>query len=161
MTQIFFSRSIFYKLNLKKIKKSIHNTYPKVNTKDTEEIEADSKPKTGNDILNSQNQNEKLLELYLRIQIEKGSAQDFVDEEFLDKIALYGYLILFGNVFALGPVIILFSFLIHIRISSKSLLTYHRRPLGYKAQNLGNWINICRFLNAAGIANLGELFTLI
>lgn len=155
--------SILYKLNLRKITKSIHSTYPKKNTETTEEIEKDSEKgtkqeeksaKLGTDKLNSQNQNEKLLELYLRIQTEKGSAQDFVDEEFLDKISLYGYLVLFGNVFSLGPVIILFSFLIHIRISSKSLLTYHRRPVGHKAQNLGKWINICRFLNAAGILNL-------
>ena len=37
-------------------------------------------------------------------------------------------------------------------------LIYHSRTIGYKAQNIGIWINICRFLNVVAIAN-SSIFT--
>lgn len=108
--------------------------------------------------LTPENLNEKCVEIYLKTERNKMLPTELIDEEYLEKTALYGYMIIFGCAFSLSPVILLITFLINLRLSSKGLLMYHRRPIGYKAQNIGTWINICRFLNVVAVANLSKLF---
>lgn len=42
-----------------------------------------------------------------------------------------------------------------MRIDATRLLWLYRRPIGHKAQDIGSWFDICRFLNVVGIINNG------
>ena len=64
---------------------------------------------------------------------------------------------LFGSSFYLAPLIILLVLIIDLRIDAQRLLWLYRRPIGYKAQDIGSWFLLCRLLNALGIINNGFL----
>lgn len=134
-----------YRKNMKKIKENVANIY--------EPSTSDNVVKDGEKFTHD-NLNEKTVQYYLNIEREKKDSEDFIREEYLEKTSLYGYMIIFGCVFSLAPFLILIIFLFNLRIISKGYLMYHRRPIGYKAQNTGIWTSIHRFLNIAGIANL-------
>lgn len=106
--------------------------------------------------LTRKNLNEKVVEIFLKIEQSKAAADDFINEEYLEKTALYGYMIMFGCVLSLAPAIVLIIFLFSLRYVSKGYLMYHKRPIGHKAQNIGSWLWISRFLNVCGIVNLGK-----
>lgn len=38
-----------------------------------------------------------------------------------------------------------------MRIDAQRLLWIYRRPVGYRAQDIGSWYGICRFLNVIAI----------
>jgi len=146
---------------LKAIRKQIENLYENKNEDITPEIQNTKKsdPQPHSKIDESQkitqkNLNEKLVEIYLTIERQKSDASELIDDEFHDKTTLYGYMIIFGCVFSLSPLFVIVIFLLTLRLLSKSLLMYHRRVVGYRTQNVGIWIWICRFLNAVAIANL-------
>ena len=100
------------------------------------------------------NFNEKCVEINLNIERSKNVFEGSIDYEYLEKTVLYGYMIMFGNVFSLAPLLVLVTLLFTLRTSSRSMLWYYRRPIAYKGQTIGIWLHICRFLNAAGIINL-------
>ncbi len=106
--------------------------------------------------LTRENVHEKATEIYLRIEQSKTDSEWFINEEYLEKCSLYGYMIIFGCVLSLAPAIVLIIFVFSLRYVSKGYLMYHRRPVGFKAQNIGSWLWICRFLNICGIVNLGK-----
>ncbi len=155
-----------YKRSLKKIRIQIENLYAKtcVNNSDDSEKkdpknDTKSESKSNSQVdesqkITSKNFNEKVIEIYLKIERSKGDATELIDDEYHDKTALYGYMIIFGCAFSLSPFLILVIFLLTLRLSSKGFLMYHRRTIGHKAQNVGIWIWVCRFLNVVGIANL-------
>lgn len=99
---------------------------------------------------------------------------DTIADEYNEKAILYGYAIvrllklnykykfkynlifffkLFGASFSLAPLIVLIVNLFDLRIDAKRLLWLYRRPVGYKAQDIGSWFTLCRFLNVMGIIN--------
>lgn len=81
--------------------------------------------------------NEKAVFLYISIEKTKSDACDTVIDEFTEKVLLFGYLILFSSCFSLGPLIVLIINLLDIRIDGQRLLWLFRRPVGYKAQDIG------------------------
>ncbi len=60
---------------------------------------------------------------------------------------------MFGASFSLAPLIVLVINLFDLRIDAKRLLWLYKRPVGYKAQDIGSWFTLCRFLNVMGIIN--------
>jgi anoctamin-1 len=55
----------------------------------------------------------------------------------------------------LAPLIVLLICLFDLRIDAKRMIWLLKRPVGFKAQNIGSWFKICRFLNAIGIITNG------
>ncbi len=108
-------------------------------------------------LITKANFNEKCVELNLTIERNKASFDGVIEDEYIEKTILYGYMILFSNVFSLAPLIVLINLLCNLRATARSYIWYYRRPIGYKAQSIGGWLNICRFLNLTGIINLSKI----
>jgi hypothetical protein len=104
--------------------------------------------------------NEKCVSFYLKVEQNKQSFDETITEEYLEKVTLYGYLIvrnfcslmikkfvcaknmnnnfkLFGSSFNLAPLLILIILLIDLRTDAQRLLWLYRRPIGFKAQDIG------------------------
>jgi hypothetical protein len=58
---------------------------------------------------------------------------------------------MFACTFSLGPLIFLLVTIIDLRVDALRSLWLYKRPIGYKAQDIGAWFSILRFLNATGI----------
>jgi hypothetical protein len=62
---------------------------------------------------------------------------------------------LFACSFTLGPLILLLICAIDLRIDAIRLLWLYRRPIGYRAQDIGAWEKIITFINVCGIVSNG------
>ena len=62
---------------------------------------------------------------------------------------------MFGCSLSLSPFIVLVINLLDVRVDAKRLLWLYRRPVGYKAKDIGSWLNICKLLTLLGIINQG------
>ena len=62
---------------------------------------------------------------------------------------------MFSCAFSLGPLLFLILNIFYLRIDALRYLWISRRPVGQRAQNIGAWFNIARFLNAFGIVTNG------
>ncbi len=111
--------------------------------------------------INEKNFNEKIVEINLRMERNKADVDmsGYFGDEYIEKVVLYGYMILFGNICSLAPLIVLIILLVNLRANARSLIWFYRRPVAYKAQSIGGWILIFRFLNVAGIINLSNCST--
>jgi hypothetical protein len=56
---------------------------------------------------------------------------------------------------------LLIILLVDLRVDANRLLFMNRRPVAYKAQDIGSWFNICRLINAVGIVNNGFLIAFV
>ncbi|CAF0724941.1 unnamed protein product [Brachionus calyciflorus] len=99
--------------------------------------------------------NEKAVLLYADIERGKTKFEDTISGEYNEKVILFGYLVMFSASFSLAPLIVLIINLIDIRLDAQRLLWLYRRPIGYKAQDIGTWFNMCRLINIFGIINNG------
>lgn len=71
--------------------------------------------------------------------------------EYMEKVTLYGYVILFGSTLSLSPFIFLMILLFDIRVDANSILWGFRRPVSKRAEDIGTYQSILTFLNIAGI----------
>lgn len=78
-----------------------------------------------------------------------------IRDEYMEKIILYGYIMLFACSFTLGPLIFLIIILIDLRVDAKRLLWIFRRPVGKKAEDIGLFFGIFQFINIIGIVSNG------
>ena len=97
--------------------------------------------------------NEKLVYLHIGVEHTKPTSNENIAEEYTQKVILFGYIMLFGSSFWLAPLILLLICVFDLRIDALSSLWLYRRPTGYKAQDIGAWFSICRFLTAIGIVS--------
>ncbi len=103
--------------------------------------------------------NEKCVKAYVTSEKNKTSSENTIADEYVTKVLLFGYLVLFGASFSIGPLIFLLVNLIDIRVDAKRLLWLYRRPVGYRAQDIGTWSVICNFLNVTGIITNGLILS--
>ncbi len=89
----------------------------------------------------------------------KSSSEDTIHEEYVTKVLIFGGLVLFGASMSIGPLIFLLVNLIDIRLDAKRLLWLYKRPVGYRAQDIGTWNVICNFLNIIGIVTNGLILS--
>ena len=103
--------------------------------------------------------NEKCVKAYVVSQRNKTSSEDTLTIEYIDKVILYGYIVvyylfikqiiifsnsqfdlnkIFASSFSLGPFFFFIFNLFDLRIDAKRLLWLYRRPVGYRAQDIGN-----------------------
>ena len=59
----------------------------------------------------------------------------------------------------MGPLIFLLINLIDIRIDGQRLLWLYRRPIGFRAQDIGSWNHICRIINIIAIVINGLIIS--
>ena len=81
--------------------------------------------------------NEKYVLIYVLSQENKSDERDTIGQEYTEKVVLYGYVMLFACSFSLGPLILLAINLFDMRIDAQRLLWLYRRPVGYRAQDIG------------------------
>jgi hypothetical protein len=87
--------------------------------------------------LDQKKMNENAVLMYINIERNKAEFGDTIVEEYCEKIIIYGYLTLFGCAFTLGPLFLLVINLIDVRVDAQRILWLFRRPVGYKAQDIG------------------------
>ncbi|CAF0718472.1 unnamed protein product [Brachionus calyciflorus] len=110
----------------------------------------ESKKKSSTDI---QIINEQIVSAYIASEKNKSQFDETINQEYTQKVILYGYIMLFACSFSLGPLILLLVNVVDLRVDGYRLLWLFRRPIGFKAQDIGAWFSIIRFLNVVGIVS--------
>lgn len=114
--------------------------------------------------------NEKVVLKYINVEKSKPSSDGAISTEYTQKVILYGYLMvriannlnknpknnifvkqLFASSFTLGPLILLLINVLDLRVDGLRLIWLFRRPVAQRAQDIGAWTVIIRFLNVVGI----------
>ena len=97
--------------------------------------------------------NEKAVLINLNIQREKAEFEDTIEEEYIEKVIMFGYIVLFGSAYTFAPLVILIVTMLDLRSDAYRILWLYKRPVGHRAQNIGVWLDILQFLNLIGIVN--------
>ena len=88
------------------------------------------------------NLNEKAVLIYLNIQKEKFEFEDTIEEEYVEKVIMFGYIVLFGSAYTFAPLVILIVTMLDLRSDAYRILWLYKRPVGHRAQNIGkDWVN--------------------
>lgn len=91
------------------------------------------------------------VEDYLERERNKAELGDFTLSEYNEKVLQYGYLMLFAAAFPLAPLIALLTNAIDMKVDARRLLWTNRRPVAFRAEDIGTWYSILEFLNVAGV----------
>lgn len=91
------------------------------------------------------------VEDYLENERLKEPLGDFTLSEYNEKVLQYGFLMLFAAAFPLAPLIALLTNAIDMKIDASRLLWIDRRPVAFRAEDIGMWYSILEFLNVAGV----------
>ena len=111
--------------------------------------------------VNKEKINEDIVYFYIASEKSKPATETTILDEYMLKVLLFGYVMLFACSFYLGPLILLIIFAIDLRVDGLRSLWLYRRPVGYRAQDIGSWLNIIKFLNAVGIINNAFLIAFV
>lgn len=76
---------------------------------------------------------------YIFISTEKNKIElgASIRNEYMEKVLLFGYIMLFSASFTLGPLVLLLVLLFDIRVDAKAYLWTHRRDVAEPVQNIG------------------------
>ena len=85
-----------------------------------------------------QSLNEKVVSIYIDIQRGKIECEDEIGEEYVEKVIMYGFIVLFGSAFTFAPLIVLIVCMLDLRTDAYRILWLYKRPIGYRAQDIGN-----------------------
>lgn len=88
---------------------------------------------------------------YLENERAKTPLGDFTLSEYNEKVLQYGFLMLFAAAFPLAPLIALLTNAIDMKVDARRLLWTNRRPVAFRAEDIGMWYSILEFLNIAGV----------
>eukprot|EP01135_Chromosphaera_perkinsii_P007078 Nk52_evm17s684 gene=Nk52_evmTU17s684 len=77
--------------------------------------------------------------------------------EYLDIVLQFGYLTMFAAAFPIAPFIALIANACEIRVDAMKLLTKTRRPAAMRAESIGLWEGLLKFIAYAGILTNGAL----
>jgi len=91
------------------------------------------------------------VEDYLESERCKEELGDFTLSEYNEKVLQYGFLMLFAAAFPLAPLIALLTNAIDMKVDGRRLLWTNRRPVAFRAEDIGMWYSILEFLNVAGV----------
>ncbi|XP_065059124.1 anoctamin-7-like [Rhopilema esculentum] len=97
---------------------------------------------------------------YMRNEKEKPPIKDFTLSEYTEKVIQYGYLMLFAAACPLAPLIALVTNLVDLRIDARRLLWLNRRPVPFRAQDIGMWYTILQLLNYIGVVTNGFIIAI-
>jgi hypothetical protein len=83
------------------------------------------------------NLNEKAILIYLNMEKEKFEFEDTVEEEYVEKVIMFGYIVLFGSAYTFAPLVVLIITMLDLRTDAYRILWLYKRPVGHRAQNIG------------------------
>ncbi len=83
------------------------------------------------------NLNAKAVLIYLNMQKEKFEFEDTIEEEYVEKVIMFGYIVLFGSAYTFAPLVVLFVTMLDMRADAYRILWLYKRPIGHRAQNIG------------------------
>ena len=86
---------------------------------------------------NRLNLNEKAVLIYLSMEKEKIEFEDTVEEEYVEKVIMFGYIVLFGSAYTFAPLVVLIITMLDLRADAYRILWLYKRPVGHRAQNIG------------------------
>jgi len=86
---------------------------------------------------NQLNLNEKAVLIYLSMEKEKIEFEDTVEEEYVEKVIMFGYIVLFGSAYTFAPLVVLIITMLDLRADAYRILWLYKRPVGHRAQNIG------------------------
>ncbi|XP_048774148.2 anoctamin-7-like isoform X2 [Ostrea edulis] len=96
-------------------------------------------------------------ETFLEKHVKKENLGDFTLGEYMEKIIIFGFLMLFAASFPLAPLLALITTALDIRIDAWRLLWIYKRPVAHMAQDIGTWYTILSFMNFCGVVSNGFL----
>ncbi|XP_028401787.1 anoctamin-4-like isoform X2 [Dendronephthya gigantea] len=91
------------------------------------------------------------IEDVIECELEKPELGDFTLSEYSEKVIQYGFLMLFAAAFPLAPLIALVTNMFDLRLDARRLLWTNRRPVAFRAEDIGMWYSILEFLNVVGV----------
>ena len=86
---------------------------------------------------NRLNLNEKAVLIYVSMEKEKIEFEDTVEEEYVEKVIMFGYIVLFGSAYTFAPLVVLIITMLDLRADAYRILWLYKRPVGHRAQNIG------------------------
>ena len=86
---------------------------------------------------NRLNLNEKAVLIYLSMEKEKIEFEDTVEEEYVEKVIMFGYIVMFGSAYTFAPLVVLIITMLDLRADAYRILWLYKRPVGHRAQNIG------------------------
>ena len=75
--------------------------------------------------------------IYLSMEKEKIEFEDTVEEEYVEKVIMFGYIVLFGSAYTFAPLVVLIITMLDLRADAYRILWLYKRPVGHRAQNIG------------------------
>lgn len=90
---------------------------------------------------------------FLEREFQKADVGDLTLAEYTEKVIIYGFIVMFAASLPIAPLIALLIILFDIRIDAKRLLWLSRRPVAFRAQDIGTWYAILNFLNVVGVVS--------
>ncbi|CAF0912216.1 unnamed protein product [Brachionus calyciflorus] len=81
--------------------------------------------------------NKQIVAAYIASEKTKQPFDSTINQEYTQKVILYGYILIFACSLSLGPLIVLLVNVIDVRLDAYRLLWLIRRPIGFKAQDIG------------------------
>ncbi|KAJ3308992.1 Anoctamin-4 [Blyttiomyces sp. JEL0837] len=75
-----------------------------------------------------------------------------IRDEYSQKVIQFGYVALFAAMFPLAPLFALLNNIYETRSDAFKLLMVYQRPVPFRAQNIGVWESILKFISVASIA---------
>jgi hypothetical protein len=83
-----------------------------------------------------------------------------IRDEYSQKVVQFGYVAMFSCCFPLAPVFALINNIYELRADAYKLLVVYQRPVPFRAQNIGVWEQILRFVAACSVATNSVLIAL-
>ena len=102
-----------------------------------------------------ESRNRNYVKTFVTVEKNKSKFSNSIVQEYKEKVILFGIIVMFACSFSLGPLIFVIIAMIDMRVDAFRFLLMFQRPVGYRAQDIGAWFNIIRFLNVVGIITNG------
>ena len=111
--------------------------------------------KKNEEVESEETRNENYVRTFVTVEKNKTKFTNSIVREYKEKVILFGLIVMFACSFSLGPLIFIIIAMIDMRVDAFRFLLMFQRPVGYRAQDIGAWFNITRFLNVVGIITNG------
>ena len=98
-----------------------------------------------------ESRNRNYVKTFVTVEKNKAKFDNSIVNEYKEKVILFGMIVMFACSFSLGPLIFIIIAMIDMRVDAFRFLLMFQRPVGFRAQDIGAWFNIIRFLNVVGI----------
>ena len=71
--------------------------------------------------------------------------------EYMEIVLQYSFVTMYITAFPLAPLVALFNNLIEIRVDARKFILQQRRPIAWRAESIGIWLDIITFVSQLGV----------